>query len=64
MFENDNSQDAKNLSNSLDNNYQKITEINLLSALFQLPNLIISGTMIFFLFFYYNFYCGGEGGLD
>jgi hypothetical protein len=64
MFENDNSQDAKNLSNSLDNNYQKITEINLLSTLFQLPNLIISGTMIFFLFFYYNFYCGGEGGLD
>lgn len=63
IFENDNSQDVKKLSKELDGNYQKIAKIDLFSTLYQLQSLIISGTTILFLFFYYNVYCEGEGGL-
>jgi predicted PurR-regulated permease PerM len=64
ILEDVNLEDTKKLSNLLDNNYQKITKINLFSALYQLKSLILSGTAILFLFFYYNFYCEGKGGLE
>lgn len=53
----------RKLSKLLDNNSQQIKQLNLFSALFQLPELIISGIGILFLFLYYQVYCGGEGDL-
>ena len=55
---------SKNLSKLLDDHSQQITGLNFLSSLYQLPELIISGISIFFLFLYYQIYCGGEGGLS
>lgn len=55
---------SKNLPKLLDNNSQQITSINFLSTLYQIPELIISGINILFLFLYYQFYCGGKGSLN
>jgi hypothetical protein len=55
---------SENLSKLLENNSSQITKLNFLSALYQLPELIISGISIFFLFLYYQVYCGGKGGLS
>ena len=56
--------DSKILPKLLDNNSQQIINVNFLSTLYQLPELIISGISILFLFLYYQFYCGGKGGLN
>lgn len=53
----------KSLSKLLDQNSQQITNLNFLSTLYQLPELIISGINILFLFLYYQIYCGGKSGL-
>jgi len=55
---------SKSLSKLLDNNSQQITSFNFLSTLYQLPELIISGISILFLFLYYQIYCGGNGNLS
>ncbi|WNE40840.1 MAG: hypothetical protein mread185_000297 [Mycoplasmataceae bacterium] len=47
----------------LDSNHRKITNINFISTFHQLPSIIIPGINILFLFLYYCFYRGGEGGL-
>ncbi|MCE8164126.1 MAG: hypothetical protein I3273_04775 [Candidatus Moeniiplasma glomeromycotorum] len=54
----------KNLPKLIDNNSRKITQINFLSVLYQLPDIIIPGISILFLFLYYQFYCGGKEGLS
>jgi hypothetical protein len=57
-------ENSKDLNKTLDNNSRKITKFNFLSVLYQLPELIISGLSILFLFLYYQIYCGGKGGLS
>lgn len=59
----DKPKNSKSLPKLLDNNSQQMTNLNFLSALYQLPELIISGISILFLFLYYQFYCGGKGDL-
>ena len=56
--------DLKSLNKTLDNNSQQIFNINFLLVLYQLPELVISGISILFLFLYYQIYCGGKGSLD
>ncbi|MDR1670854.1 MAG: hypothetical protein LBR43_04000 [Spiroplasmataceae bacterium] len=56
-------QNPNKLTNLLDNNYQKLVSANFMSVLYQLPNIMVSGTTILFLFLYYCFYCEGKGGL-
>ena len=58
------SENSKSLFKALDKNSQSIISLNFLSLLYKLPELIISGISILFLFLYYQFYCGGEGGLS
>ncbi|WP_322632168.1 hypothetical protein [endosymbiont DhMRE of Dentiscutata heterogama] len=57
-------QNLKKLHQTLDNNSQQITNLNFLATLYQLPELIISGISILFLFLYYQVYCEGKGGLS
>jgi len=56
--------ELKNLNKALDKNSQKIININFSLALYQLPELVISGISVLFLFLYYQIYCGGKGSLD
>jgi hypothetical protein len=55
--------DLKSLNKTLDRNSQQIINLEFLSAFYQLPELIISGLSILFLFLYYQVYCGGKGDL-
>jgi len=55
---------SKSLSKLLDKNSQQITNLNFLSTLYHLPELIISGVSVFFIFLYYQIYCGGRGDLS
>ncbi|KLL04594.1 MAG: hypothetical protein MRERV_17c038 [Mycoplasmataceae bacterium RV_VA103A] len=58
------SQDLDKLHLTLDNNSQQITSLNFLVTLYQIPELIIFGISILFLFLYYQVYCEGKGGLS
>jgi len=54
----------KSLSKLLDRNSRQITNLNFLSTLCQLPELMISGISLLFIFLYYQIYCGGKGNLS
>jgi len=56
--------DLNSLNKALDTNSQQITNLNFLLSFYQLPELVISGVSILFLFLYYQIYCGGKGGLS
>lgn len=55
--------DLGKLSNSLDRNSKKMTFLIFANLIFSLPDLIIPSFIILFLFLYYQFYLGGQGGL-
>ena len=54
----------KSLSKLLDRNSQQITNLDFLLTLCKLPELIISGISLLFIFLYYQVYCGGRGNLS
>ncbi|MCE8162739.1 MAG: hypothetical protein I3273_01795 [Candidatus Moeniiplasma glomeromycotorum] len=54
----------KKIHNSLTKNTQKTSASLILSELTKLPDLIIPGMAILFLFLYYHIWLGGTGGLD
>jgi len=61
---NNKSGDLERLYKLINHNSEKISFLNLATLFFSLPDLIIPGFSIFFLFLYYQFYSGGKGGLS
>jgi hypothetical protein len=58
-----NPQSLEKARNVLDNNSKKLFSLHFNSLILSLPNLIIPGLVVLFLYVYYNFYLGGQGGL-
>lgn len=56
--------DLAKLNKSLDHNSEKFRSVNFTSLVFNLPNLIIPGLVMLFLYTYYNFFLGGKGSLN
>ena len=56
-------QSLERTHNMLDNNSKKMLSLHFTSLILSLPDLIIPGLAVLFLYTYYNFYLGGQGGL-
>jgi hypothetical protein len=58
-----NPQRLEKTHNVLDSNSKKMFSLHFKSLILSLPDLIIPGLAILFLYVYYNYYLGGQGGL-
>lgn len=56
-------QSLEKTHNMLDSNSKKMFSLHFTSLVLSLPDLIIPGLAVFFLYVFYNFYLGGQGGL-